>query len=109
MVGFNGYNLSMEQRLSVALARALIRNPKILLMDDTPWKLENHIIEALDKSRKGRTTLVITDKLSTLQQADSVAVLYKGKVLEQGSHSELMEKSKAYYLMKDILQQKINE
>lgn len=73
-------------------------------MDDTPLGLDNHIVEALERSRKGRTSLVITDKLSTLQQADSVVVLYKGKVLEQGSHSELMEKKKAYYVMKEILQ-----
>ena len=105
VVGFNGYNLSLEQKLSVAIARAMIRNPKILLMDDTPYLVNAPVSNALNKARKGRTTIVIANKMSTIQNANSIAVLHKGRVLEQGTHSELMEKKGAYFIMNDILEQ----
>ena len=94
----------MEQRLSVAIARAMIREPKILLMDDTPLR-NGTVSNALNKARKGRTTIVIANKMSTLMSADRIAVLHKGRVLEQGTHLELMEKKGAYFIMKDILKQ----
>ncbi len=99
MVGFNGYKLTLEQRVGVALARAIIRDPKILFMDDPPNSLEPSIIKALKKATKGRTTVIIANRLSMMQSADSIAVIHNGMVLEQGTHSELMDRKGSYFIM----------
>ena len=83
----------------MALARAVIRDPKILFMDDPPSSVEPRIMKALKKATKGRTTVIIASRLSTMQSADSIAVIHKGSVLEQGTHSELMERKGSYYIM----------
>lgn len=95
----------MEQKLSVAIARVMIRDPKILLIDDPPPLLGQSIVKTLNKARKGRTTVIIAKNMSTMRTADNIAVLHKGKILEQGAHSELTEKKGAYSLLLDILEQ----
>ena len=87
-----------KQRLSIA--RAILKNPTILVLDEATSALdsasENLVQEALEKLMQDRTSLVIAHRLSTIQKADTIVVLDKGKIVEQGSHKELMQANGAY-------------
>lgn len=100
-VGEKGYNLSGGERQRVAIARAILRNPKILILDEATASLdtqtEKQIQTALNRLIKGRTTIAIAHRLSTLSSADRLIVLDKGKVAEIGTHTELMGRKGVYY------------
>lgn len=109
LVGIKGGALSGGQRQRIALARALIKNPKILLLDEATASLdsasEQCIQLALKEVLKGRTTVTVAHRLSTIKDADNIIVLSNGKVVEQGSHSQLLERNGAYAAM--ITSQKV--
>lgn len=99
-VGPRGSALSGGQRQRVAIARALLRDAPVLLLDEATSALdtasERLVQDALDHLSRGRTTLVIAHRLSTIRNADKIVVLESGRVVEQGSHDQLMAKGGAY-------------
>lgn len=100
MVGERGITLSGGQKQRTAIARALIRNPRILILDDALSSVdtytEERILEHLREVMKGRTTIFISHRVSTVRNADQIAVLHNGEIVELGRHEELLEKN-GYY------------
>ncbi|KAI7229281.1 ATP-binding cassette multidrug transport protein [Hortaea werneckii] len=99
-IGERGGLLSGCQKQCVAIARSIISQPKVLLLDEATSALDPHaeaiVQKALDKASKGRTTIVIAHKLKTIQAADNIVVMAKGKIIEQGQHAELIARGAAY-------------
>ena len=101
MVGERGQGLSGGERQRISIARALLIDPRILILDEATSSVdsetEKEIQKALDNLVKGRTTIAIAHRLSTLQRADRLVVMDRGQVIEQGQHDELMARQGAYY------------
>jgi len=106
LIGERGVNLSGGQKQRLAIARALLKNPPILILDEATSALdtesEKMVQKAIEVLMKDRTVLVIAHRLSTVQNADKIVVLDKGKILEVGSHNELYEKGGLYRRLYDI-------
>ena len=99
-VGERGITLSGGQKQRVSIARAVAREPKILILDDAlsavDTKTENTILEAMAKIMKGRTSLIISHRVSSAKLASKIIVLLDGSIIEQGSHEDLLEKNGTY-------------
>ncbi|KAL2618435.1 hypothetical protein AAZV13_08G245000 [Glycine max] len=109
-VGERGVQLSGGQKQRVAIARAVLKNPEILLLDEATSALdlesERVVQQALDKLMKNRTTVIVAHRLSTITNADQIAVLEDGKIIQRGTHARLVENTDgAYYKLVSLQQQ----
>ncbi len=115
ILGERGITLSGGQKQRTAIARALIRDPKIIILDDSlsavDTKTEEAILQHLREELKGRTTLMISHRISTIKDADIIYYLEDGTVVEQGTHEELLEKEGRYSVMynKQLIEEELAE
>ncbi|ANU12465.1 ABC transporter ATP-binding protein [Planococcus halocryophilus] len=111
LVGEKGVALSGGQKQRISIARALIKNPEILILDDSlsavDAKTESRIIENIQSERSGKTTIITTHRLSAVKHADWIVVLDDGKIIEEGTHDDLLEKNGWYN--EQFLRQQIEE
>ena len=106
LVGEKGVNLSGGQRQRIAIARAVLKNPRILLLDEATSSLDTEserlVQEALERLMKGRTTFVVAHRLTTIQGADRILVLDRGRIVESGTHGELIARQGLYQYLYSV-------
>tara|TARA_R110002012_G_scaffold119105_3_gene268087 strand:- start:239 stop:2065 length:1827 start_codon:yes stop_codon:yes gene_type:complete len=99
-IGDSGNKLSGGQKQRLSIARAVLKNPPIMILDEATSALDTEserlVQDALEKMMQNRTSIVIAHRLSTIQNADSIVVMSKGEIVEQGTHEELMKSAKSY-------------
>jgi subfamily B ATP-binding cassette protein MsbA len=105
-IGDGGNKLSGGQKQRLSIARAVLKNPPIMILDEATSALDTEserlVQDALEKMMKNRTSIVIAHRLSTIQNADTIVVLLKGEIVEQGSHTELLAKNGSYKKLVDM-------
>jgi ATP-binding cassette subfamily B protein len=103
VVGERGYRLSGGEKQRIALARVLLKDPRILILDEATSALDTRserlIQQAIERTMQGRTTLAIAHRLSTILRADLILVYERGRIVERGTHAELLERGGAYALL----------
>jgi len=101
IVGDQGLKLSGGEKQRIAIARALVRDPVLLVLDEATSNLDNEseaiVQESINNISQTITTFVVAHRLSTIKKADTIYVMSKGRIVENGSHDELMEKRGRYY------------
>ncbi|CAH1394595.1 unnamed protein product [Nezara viridula] len=106
IVGESGIKLSGGQKQRIAIARAIVRKPKLLLLDEATSSLDSHsegiVQEALENAMRDRTTVIIAHRMSTVRMADVIYAMEEGRVVEKGTHNELMELGGYYYSLAKI-------
>jgi ATP-binding cassette subfamily B (MDR/TAP) protein 1 len=109
-VGERGVQLSGGQKQRVAIARAVLKNPEILLLDEATSALdvesERVVQQALDRVMTSRTTVIVAHRLSTIKNADEISVIQGGKIIQQGTHSNLINNMEGAYFKLVRLQQR---
>ena len=99
----DGENLSQGQRQLLAIARAAVANPSVLILDEATGSIDTRtetlIQQGMDRLMHGRTVFVIAHRLSTVRNADEIIVLEKGKIIERGNHEQLLAKKGRYYAL----------
>ncbi|XVF11071.1 hypothetical protein REPUB_Repub07fG0237900 [Reevesia pubescens] len=113
-VGERGVQLSGGQKQRVAIARAVLKNPEILLLDEATSALdvesERVVQQALDRLMRNRTTVMVAHRLSTIKNADQISVIQEGRIIEQGTHSSLIQnKDGPYYKLINLQQQQLEQ
>lgn len=108
-IGANGSQLSGGQRQRVSIARAILKDAPILLLDEATSALDNEserlVQQALERLMQGRTSIIVAHRLSTIEQADRIIVMDEGKIIEEGSHHELMAKGGYYAKLQNLTEQ----
>ena len=107
-IGDRGSRLSGGQRQRVSIARAILKNPPILILDEATSALDTEserlVQDALERLMKTRTTVAIAHRLSTIKNADEICVIHEGRIVERGTHDELINKEGYYRKLHDMQQ-----
>jgi ATP-binding cassette subfamily B protein len=111
VVGARGHRFSGGEKQRLAIARTLLRDPRVLVLDEATSALDNEteraVQAALDEASRGRTTITIAHRLSTVRDADRIAVLDAGRVVEQGAHGDLMARGGRYARLAGLAEREV--
>ena len=103
VIGESGYNISSGQKQLISFARALIKNPKLLILDEATSSIDTETEKFIQNKMKdilsGKTSIIVANRLSTIKHCDKIVLIEKGNILEQGTHTELLDKKGIYYKM----------